>query len=141
MYSLRAEVEFCAGHRLMKHPGKCHNLHGHNYRVVVTVHSDHVDPETGMLMDFSTLKSIMKTMIVEQFDHMTVLNAADPFVDVLESMAAPIRIMTGEPTAEAMAKLFVENLKTAFTAKISGIKVEVWETSTNAATAFLGKCA
>ncbi len=56
-----------ASHRLPKHVGKCYNLHGHSWRIKVAVDGE-VDPESGFVMDFSTLGSLVKP-VVEFMDH------------------------------------------------------------------------
>ena len=49
---VRRQFEFEAAHELPRHPGKCRNLHGHSYRLIVTVDRP-VDPDSGMAIDFS----------------------------------------------------------------------------------------
>lgn len=61
------EFTFSASHILPRHEGKCKNLHGHNWKVIVTVHGV-VDPATGFVMDFAVLKKIVQPMI-DRFDH------------------------------------------------------------------------
>ncbi len=56
------EFSFEASHILPKHPGKCSRLHGHSWKLKVTVSGD-VNPETGFVMDFSVLKSFVEAII------------------------------------------------------------------------------
>lgn len=81
---VRRSFDFDAAHRLPLHPGKCRELHGHAYRLVVTVERP-VDPQTGLAMDFSDLKAVVKREVVDLLDHRCVN-------DVIEN-----------PTAESMA--------------------------------------
>src|SRR5829696_5150180 len=74
----RYEVPF--GHRLMNHEGKCRFPHGHNYLFEVVVRGP-VEPETGMIIDFSKLKDIVRNFF-EKFDHAFVLFEEDPMVNV-----------------------------------------------------------
>jgi len=81
---VRRSFDFDAAHRLPSHPGKCRELHGHAYRLVVAVERP-VDPATGLAVDFSDLKEIVKREVVDLLDHRFIN-------DVIEN-----------PTAEVMA--------------------------------------
>jgi 6-pyruvoyltetrahydropterin/6-carboxytetrahydropterin synthase len=65
---VRRSFDFDAAHRLPHHPGKCRELHGHAYRLVVAVNRP-VDPDTGLAMDFSTLREIVEREVVHLLDH------------------------------------------------------------------------
>jgi len=67
MYRLSVQLDFSAAHHLRGYPGKCSRLHGHNYRVEVTVAGAELD-ENGMLIDFSRLKDVCAPVAAE-FDH------------------------------------------------------------------------
>ena len=58
---------FEAAHRLDWHPGKCHNLHGHSYRLDVSVEGP-LDGN-GVVLDFDTLQEVVRTQVVDQWDH------------------------------------------------------------------------
>ncbi len=62
MYTARVEEWFAAAHFLKNFHGKCENLHGHNYRVRVTVKGTVLD-EGGMLCDFGILKDALKLSV------------------------------------------------------------------------------
>jgi len=76
IYRLIKEVTFDAAHNLVNYQGKCENLHGHTYRLQVTVEGEK-NPETGMVCDFVELKNILRTHVVEKLDH-TYLNDRVP---------------------------------------------------------------
>ena len=65
---VRRSFDFDAAHRLPRHPGKCRELHGHAYRLVVAVDRP-VDPATGLAVDFSDLKSVVAREVVNLLDH------------------------------------------------------------------------
>ncbi len=65
---VRRSFDFDAAHRLPRHPGKCRELHGHSYRLVVTVDRA-VDPASGLAVDFSDLEAIVKRQVVDVLDH------------------------------------------------------------------------
>lgn len=108
------EFTFDAAHNLVGYNGPCANLHGHTYKLQITVEGE-VEAKTGMIIDFSDLKSIVKDCIVNQFDH-AYLN------DVLDY----------NPTAENMVMDIMQQLRDS---RINVVKVRLWETPTSFATA------
>ncbi|MBT6068431.1 6-carboxytetrahydropterin synthase QueD [Candidatus Peregrinibacteria bacterium] len=62
------EFDFEAAHFLPHYHGKCERLHGHSYKLIVTVEGD-IEPESGMVIDFVILKKIVKERIIEKLDH------------------------------------------------------------------------
>lgn len=93
MYEVRIEDDFAAAHFLKDYHGKCENLHGHNYKVFVHAKGDTLD-EGGMLLDFSILKSALKT-VLKKIDH-TNLN--------------DMEIFTQNPSAERIAKFIFDEV-------------------------------
>ena len=71
MYVLQTEQSFDAAHFLKDYKGKCSNIHGHRWRVVVSISSEKLSAEQqtkGMIIDFSDLKKVLKN-ICDYFDH------------------------------------------------------------------------
>lgn len=66
-------------HVLEGHDGPCRNVHGHSYRLEVTVigvpNADSLSPKQGMVLDFSELKTIVKTHVIDRFDHVLLINS------------------------------------------------------------------
>jgi len=119
MYELTTIVDFEAAHRLPEYPGKCNRLHGHNWKVEVTVAGDQLD-QLGMLIDFKELKQILSG-IIGTLDHYY-LNEIEPFCTI-------------NPTAENIARYIYEKLQTALM-DINRVKVQmvkVWESPHSAA--------
>jgi 6-pyruvoyltetrahydropterin/6-carboxytetrahydropterin synthase len=119
MFEVSVEYTFAAGHALRGYKGKCENVHGHNYKVQLTVAGEQLDA-VGMLMDFVEVKKNIKEL-VERLDH-RFLNDVPPF-DVLN------------PSAENLAKYFFDELDPHV--KDRGLHVHavtIWETDTTAAT-------
>lgn len=75
-YKLVVKDVFSAAHRLMGSGGKCENMHGHNFRVELTVGGNDLD-DAGMLIDFTDLKAIL-ARILKDLDHYD-LNTLEPF--------------------------------------------------------------
>lgn len=95
---LRFQRTFAAAHRLMNHPGKCRNIHGHNYHVEVVI-AGPVD-ETGMVVEFDHVKKI-----IDAFDHTLILYSGDPLVGVLAATDAhpQLKIVPRHPTTENLS--------------------------------------
>jgi 6-pyruvoyltetrahydropterin/6-carboxytetrahydropterin synthase len=67
MFEVRVEADFAAAHFLKDYNGKCENLHGHNYKVFAHVKGTELN-EGGMLLDFSLLKKVLKS-VCKELDH------------------------------------------------------------------------
>jgi 6-pyruvoyltetrahydropterin/6-carboxytetrahydropterin synthase len=65
---VRRRFRFEAAHELPNHPGKCRRLHGHSYELFVTIHGP-VEEATGMVVDFSDLKQLVREQVVDRVDH------------------------------------------------------------------------
>lgn len=80
---VRRAFDFEAAHRLPAHPGKCSRLHGHSYRLVVGVGGG-IDEKTGMVIDFSDLKRVVQSRVLERLDHACANDLMDnPTAEVL----------------------------------------------------------
>jgi len=120
MYEVFVDETFAAAHNLRNYKGKCENLHGHNYKVRVTLTGPELD-STGLLYDFVHLKQVIQS-VIRSLDH-RYLNEMKPF-DVLN------------PSAENVAKhIYDEATKQLHSAPNgAGISsITVWETDTSAA--------
>ena len=116
MYYLKSEQSFDSAHFLKDYDGKCQNLHGHRWRVIVQIKGENLsdDKQTrGMLVDFGNLKSALKE-VCDCFDHCLIYEKNSLKPATLEAFAAenfrtievPFR-----PTAENFAKYFFLKLK------------------------------
>ena len=65
---IRRRFDFEAAHQLPHHPGKCRDLHGHSYQLLVTVDRP-VDPGSGLAIDFTELKRIVRQQVIDELDH------------------------------------------------------------------------
>jgi len=118
MYTARVEEWFAAAHFLVNYHGKCENLHGHNYKVRVTVKGSRLDGG-GMLCDFGVLKGALKE-VFKELDHSN-LNDLPFFSD-------------GNPSAERIAEyIFIEMEKRLDIEPAALSLVEVFETEKHVA--------
>jgi 6-pyruvoyltetrahydropterin/6-carboxytetrahydropterin synthase len=117
MYTVRIEDSFAAAHFLARYHGKCEKLHGHNYKVFVTVAGTKLD-DGGMLLDFGIMKEALRK-VIQEIDH-TSLNDHPAFAD-------------GCPSAERIAHFIYDQMHAALPdARLT--LVEVFETDRNRAT-------
>ena len=135
MYVLQTAQSFDAALFLKDYKGKCSNIHGHRWRVVVSISSEKLSAEQqtkGMIIDFSDLKKVLKN-ICDYFDHTFIYeeNSLKPET-VTALQAENFRLITVpfRPTAENFAHFFYEELKKE---KYTVCHVEVYETPDNCA--------
>lgn len=109
--------EFEACHHLPYYDGACHNLHGHSYKLEVTVSGqvskNENDPKCGMIIDFKDLKAIVKSVAVDKYDHSN-LNEFFP-----------------NPTAEIMVKQIAVDIMSKLPQGVYLMSCKLWETSTS----------
>ena len=124
MFRVTRELDFCYGHRLLNHPGKCRHLHGHNARVLIAIETNRLD-ERGMVFDFGDIKRVIGGWIDENLDHRMILSRDDPAVPALEELGEPMFLLDANPTAENIAKLIGEF---AASKGFPVVEVRLWET-------------
>lgn len=121
MFEVSVEQSFAAGHALRNYKGACENVHGHNFKIQVTIEGRDLDG-TGMLVDFLDVKQSMGAVIA-RLDH-KFLNDVPPF-DVKN------------PSAENIAEYFYEELTSGLVSNPVPVRVrevKVWETDIQSAT-------
>src|SRR5690606_19696527 len=132
------QFSFETGHALYGYDGKCRNVHGHSYKLSVTVIgtpvSDTSHVKLGMVIDFSDLKRIVKEEIVDKFDHATVFNKNTPHVELareLESRGHNIILVDYQPTSEQMIIDFATKIKARLPQDIQLHSLKLQETETS----------
>jgi 6-pyruvoyltetrahydropterin/6-carboxytetrahydropterin synthase len=133
MTTVTKTVRFDAAHILTNHSGLCKNLHGHTYKVDISVSASGTKDD-GMVMDFKDLNKIATSVICDRFDHAFICNTQSAgeseIADVvarngMRTVALPFR-----STAENLARFFFDELED----KIHGLcSVKVWETQDSCA--------
>lgn len=132
------QFSFETGHALYGYDGKCKNVHGHSYRLDVTVIgspiTDSSNVKYGMVIDFSDLKKIAKEEIVDVFDHATVFNKNTPHVELareLKSRGHNVLLVDYQPTSEMMVIDFAEKIKSRLPENIKLHSLKLQETATS----------
>jgi 6-pyruvoyltetrahydropterin/6-carboxytetrahydropterin synthase len=107
VYKVTKAIEFCYGHRLMNYDGKCRHLHGHNGKVEIELETDKLDA-IGMVRDFTEVKEVVAGWLDRELDHKMLLRKDDPVLPMLQKMNEPVYLFDANPTAESIAKLIFE---------------------------------
>lgn len=139
MYQLTTEHSFNSAHFLAGYDGKCGNLHGHRWRVLLTVQSETLredQQQKGMCVDFAELKKDLRTEL-DALDHVLIIEQGslrESTMKALQEEKFQVVEMPFRPTAENFARYFYE----LFTLKGYPVaKVEVYETPNNSAVYFV----
>ncbi len=125
MYIITKEIYFCYGHRLMNHPGKCRNLHGHSVKASISISQDALN-EQGMVCDFSDVKECVDGFVNRLLDHNFLLHKDDPIIPALIANNEQFLAIDEHPTAEVLAKMIYRHVKE------QGFNVDqvvLWETA------------
>ena len=125
MFTITKEVYFCYGHRLMNHPGKCRNLHGHSVKASVSITNTQLNEE-GMVCDFSDIKEAVETYVDQHLDHNFLLHKDDPIITALKENNERFMQLDEHPTAEVLSKMIFMHLKNI---GFNVSQVVLWETS------------
>lgn len=139
MYQLTTEHSFDSAHFLAGYDGKCGNLHGHRWRVLLTVQSETLredQQQKGMCVDFAELKKDLRTEL-DALDHVLIIEQGslrESTMKALQEEKFQVVEMPFRPTAENFARYFYE----LFTLKGYPVaKVEVYEAPNNSAVYFV----
>lgn len=122
---------FEAAHQLPKHEGKCKYLHGHSYRLEVTVSSDSLireGPSSGMLVDFQDLKELVVREVVGLIDHSFITTTVR---SVDEGKVFILNQKYQETTVECIASDIFSRLDPLLYKDIQLVRIKLWETATS----------
>lgn len=129
---------FETAHALFGYDGKCKNIHGHSYKLYVTIKGTPIqdvdDPKFGMVIDFGDIKKIVKSVIIDPFDHAILLNGNSPHRSLGESLVKQghkVIFTTYQPSCENMLIDLVERLRPHLHSSISLQALRLHETETS----------
>ena len=132
------QFTFETGHALYGYDGKCKNVHGHSYKLSVTVIgspiSDSTNVKFGMVIDFTDLKKIVKEEVVDHFDHATVFNQNTPHIELareLKNRDHHVILVDYQPTSENMVIDFAAKIKNRLPENIALFSLKLQETESS----------
>ena len=123
-------------HALHRYDGACANIHGHSYRLEVTVTgevmTDKNHPKCGMIIDFGDLKQIVQTTVLNDFDHALILNSeVKPQQVATLQMFGNIKFVDYQPTNENLLVDFAKRIDSALPPNVSLVKLRMYETNSS----------
>lgn len=120
-------------HALYGYDGLCKNIHGHSYRLWVTLRGpvleEHGHEKDGMVLDFGLLKRLVKPHIIDKYDHSFVLNANSSHANIDLSAFEKVYLLPYQPTSENLVNDFVSIIKNQLPENIELYKVVLSETA------------
>ncbi|WP_440879578.1 6-pyruvoyl trahydropterin synthase family protein [Tenacibaculum sp. C7A-26P2] len=132
------QFSFETGHALYGYDGKCKNVHGHSYKLSVTVIGQPImnssNVKHGMVIDFGDLKKIVKEEIVDVFDHATVFNKNTPHVELAKELidrGHHVILVDYQPTSEMMVIDFAQKIIKYLPGNIKLYSLKLQETETS----------
>ena len=132
------QFSFETGHALYGYDGKCKNVHGHSYKLSVTVIGtpilDNTNVKFGMVIDFTDLKTIVREEIVDNFDHATVFNKNTPHVELakeLSNRGHHVILVDYQPTSENMVVDFAQKIQNRLPKNIQLHSLKLQETESS----------
>ncbi len=135
---LTKEFSFEMSHALEGYDGACRHIHGHSYRMFVTVEgapcADPDDPKYGMVMDFGDLKRIVNKSVVERFDHCLVLRLTDhnrELFTAIREYFKKVELVDYQPTCENMIGRFAAAIAAQLPQGVALCHIRLHETATS----------
>ena len=129
--------EFDTAHALHNYDGLCSNIHGHTYKLHVTVIgepiSDITSPKYGMVVDFGVLKNKIKENLIDKFDHSLIVsnNEDTKFIETNKQIFKRVHIVDFQPTVENIVAHFAEIISPLLPDGIKLFSLKLYETSTS----------
>ena len=135
MIRITKEFKFEMAHALYGYDGLCKNIHGHSYRMWVTVKGNVLqnnnDVKNGMVIDFGELKQIINDCIVDKYDHSFVLNKNTPHFNIDFSAFEKVYFLPYQPTSENLVADFAKIIMNKIPKNITLHKLVLSETATS----------
>jgi 6-pyruvoyltetrahydropterin/6-carboxytetrahydropterin synthase len=128
---------FEMAHTLYEYDGLCRNIHGHSYYLEVTLigepRNEPKHPKDGMVMDFGEMKELVKTQIVNRFDHALMVNSLIPEKqkEILRQTTERFIVVDFQPTSENMVVYIAEILQQHLPSGVNLFSVRLYETATS----------
>lgn len=128
---------FEMAHTLYEYDGLCRNIHGHSYYLEVTLigepRNEPKHPKDGLVMDFGEMKELVKTQIVNRFDHALMVNSLIPEKqkEILRQTNERFIVVDFQPTSENMVVYIAEILQQHLPSGVNLFSVRLYETATS----------
>jgi len=131
------EFSFEGAHALKGYDGKCSHIHGHSYRLAVTVTGKPIaednSPKKGMVIDFTDLKKIVGENIIDKFDHALVMSRDAELADEIQKVYGNVVVVDFQPTSEMLAIYFADIISRHLPDGVQLYSIKLWETEKSCA--------
>jgi len=131
------EFHFEMSHCLNNYNGACKNIHGHSYKLFVTLRGvpskDKTSSSYGMVMDFTELKKIIKQNILDIYDHSLVIERNSPFISLVKQMNTKTNMEDFQPTCENLVLHFKQQIEKSLPQNVELYKIVLYETTSSCA--------
>lgn len=131
------EFHFEMAHALWNYDGVCKHIHGHSYKLYITIIGEPIDApghvKQGMVLDFTDLKKIVKEPVVDMLDHSLVLNrtAGAHIPDDSNQMYNKVHLFDFQPTCENLVLYIADRIKSLLPPDIELYSVRLYETASS----------
>lgn len=131
------EFHFEMSHVLWNYDGPCRNVHGHSYRLFVTVTGQPLDdpenPKNGMVVDFTELKKIVRKEIIDVFDHSVAVSSMfdSRKLELFRSLFGNIVTVSYQPTCENLVVDFASKIAARLPGGVNLHSLKLYETATS----------
>ncbi len=138
MIRLTKEFSFESAHALEGYDGACREIHGHSYRLFVTVKGEPNDdvksPKCGMVIDFGDLKRVVNEQIIDRMDHSFVMRRTDKALDIASTLSdhfSNVQLVDYQPTCENMLSDFAARISSQLPCGVELHSLKLHETATS----------
>jgi len=131
------EFHFEMAHALENYDGACKNIHGHSYKLFITLKGQPLEnensPKKGMVLDFQDLKKLVKRPVVDWLDHSLVLNSKTPkeFIEQVSSLYEKVHVFDFQPTCENLVIYIAQFLRDSMPDSTVLHSVKLYETASS----------
>ncbi len=131
------EFDFEMAHALWNYDGACKNIHGHSYKLFVTLIgipiANSKDSKFGMVLDFKDLKHMIKGPVVDYLDHSLVVyrEADGDSLSAVRKMYEKVHVVDFQPTCENLVLYIVKRIQSLLSKKLELHSVKLFETTTS----------
>jgi 6-pyruvoyltetrahydropterin/6-carboxytetrahydropterin synthase len=131
------EFPFEMAHALYEYDGPCRNVHGHSYKLFVTISGVPImqpgNPKLGMVMDFTDLKTIVKSEVVDRFDHAVVVSSSygEEKTGMFRKLFGNTVVVDYQPTCENLVADFASRIATKLPTGVKLFSLRLFETATS----------
>lgn len=137
MIRITKKFTFETSHALYGYDGKCKNIHGHSYKLYVTIIGKPVNDinhvKNGMVMDYGDLKKIVEKEIINEWDHSILLNKQSPHIKIANTLLNQnhkVCLVDYQPTSENMLYHIAKKIKIRLPEKVKLLSLKLYETET-----------